>query len=370
MKTEKPITGIASKGAISTSRRDVLSMLSAAGATVLMAPHLMGEQPAGSNPRIIDTHHHIYPQRFVAENLAELRGLPQPLSYYESWAPNRALEEMDKAGVASAIVSISTPGIWYNDGEKARTRARYCNEFGAQMSRDFPGRFGMFAAIPLPDTEGSLKEIAYALDVLRLDGIGLLSSYAGKLLGAAAFRPVFEELNRRKAVVFVHPTMPCCGNLSQDALGLNPVTLAVTIELTADTARTITSLLLSGTFAALPDIQFIFSHGGGVLPSMVERLPEAAYSLTPAERALKLPHGIDYELRRQHYDLASVALNPAGMAAVLKLFPISQLTYGSDAPFHMPLELADALTRLGLSTGDLHAIQRENALRLFPRFGA
>jgi predicted TIM-barrel fold metal-dependent hydrolase len=141
--------------------------------------------------------------------MADTRTLPT--TAYTSWSPKTALEQMDKANVRTAIVSMTSPGIWWNNDEEARTWARECNEFGAGMARDYPGRFGMFAAIPLPDTEGSLRETAYALDTLNLDGIGLLTSYAGKPLGDPSFGPVFEELNRRKVAVFVHPTMSCCG---------------------------------------------------------------------------------------------------------------------------------------------------------------
>src|SRR5207247_533913 len=123
-------------------------------------------------------------------------------------------------------------------------------EFGAQMARDFPGRFGMFAAIPLPDIEGSLRETAYALDTLKLDGIGLLTSYAGKPLGDAAFAPVFDELNRRKVALFVHPTMSCCG---MSIPGVNPPA----IDFSTDTTRALASLAYSGTFARCPDIKFI-----------------------------------------------------------------------------------------------------------------
>ncbi len=314
-------------------------------------------------PRIIDTHHHIYPPRYVAQNLQRLLddASALPASAYQNWTPSLALEQMEKAGIASAVTSITSPGIWFEDGDKARARARDCNEFGAQMMRDFPGRFGMFAAIPLPDTERSLSEIGYALDVLKLDGIGLLTSYAGKLLGDPAFAEVFAEINRRKAKVFVHPTMSCCGNLFPGVSG-------PTIEFPVDTGRAIASLLLRGTFAACPDITFMFSHGGGILPSIVQRIFGATRNLTEEERAARLPKGPEYELRRQYYDVASVALNPAGMAAVLKLFPIAQITYGSDAPFGSTTGIADALTKLGLADRDLTAIHRENALRLFPRF--
>ena len=313
--------------------------------------------------RIIDTHHHIYPPRYVAQNIERLLddATVLPASAYQNWRPSLALEQMDKAGVASAITSITSPGIWFDDGDKARARARDCNEFGAGMMRDFPGRFGMFAAIPLPDTEGSLTEIAHALDVLKLDGIGLLTSYDGKLLGDPAFAEVFAELNRRKAKVFVHPTMSCCGNVF-------PGVSKPTIEFPVDTGRAIASLLLRGAFAACPDVTFLFSHGGGILPSVVHRVFGSLRMMTAEERAARLPKGPEYEINRQYYDLASVAINSAGMAAVLKLFPITQITYGSDAPFGSTTAIADAIVKLGLAERDLQAIQRDNALRLFPRF--
>ncbi len=355
--------GIAAPAASEPSRRKALAMLAAAGAATLRHPRLSPAQTGGTMPRIIDTHHHIYPPRYVAQNLKRLLddATALPASAYQSWTPQLAIEQMDKAGVASALTSITSPGIWFDDGEAARARARDCNEFGAQMARDFPGRFGMFAAIPLPDTDGSLKEIEYALDVLKLDGIGLLTSYKGKLLGDPAFDKVFDELHRRKAAVFVHPTMSCCGNVFPGVSG-------PTIEFPVDTGRAIASLLLRGTFARCPDIKFIFSHGGGILPSIVQRVVGAVRTMTPEERAARVPKGADYELQRQFYDVASVAINHAGMAAVLKLFPITQITYGSDAPFGSTTAIADALLKLGLGDKELRAIQRDNALRLFPRF--
>jgi hypothetical protein len=150
-------------------------------------------------PRIIDTHHHIYPPKYVGPNLDRLLKDTStlPPAAYTSWTPQFALDQMEKAGVATALVSMTSPGSWFDDGDDhARTRARICNEFGAQMIKDHPGRFGMFAAIPLPDMDGSLKEIECALDTLKLEGIGLLTSYNGKLLGDPAFITVFDELNR------------------------------------------------------------------------------------------------------------------------------------------------------------------------------
>ncbi len=229
------------------------------------------------------------------------------------------------------------------------------------MAQDHRGRFGMFAATPLPDTEGSLKEIEYALDQLKLDGVGLLSSYKGKLLGNAAFAPVFEELNRRKTTVFVHPTMSCCGNIFPGVSG-------PTIEFPVDTGRTMASLAASGAFARFPNVTFIFSHGGGIVPSIYQRLGGIEHGMTPEERARKLPKGLDYELKRQYYDLASVGSAPAGMAAVLKLWPITQLTYGSDAPFGNAVQIAQGIAKLDLADADLKAIQRGNAARLFPRY--
>jgi predicted TIM-barrel fold metal-dependent hydrolase len=315
-------------------------------------------------PRIIDTHHHIYPPRYVGPNLDRLLrdAAMLPESAYTSWTPQSALAQMDEAGIATAIVSMTSPGVWFDDGiDPARTRARICNEFGAEMMRDHRGRFGMFAALPLPDAEGSLAEIAYALDTLKLDGIGLLTSYEGKLLGDAAFAPVLAELNRRRTTVFVHPTMSCCGILFPGISG-------PTIEFPTDTARTIASLAITGAMARYPHITFIFSHGGGSLPSIYQRLEGAARRLPPGERSEKLPNGLDAELKRQYYDLASVGSAPAGMAAVLKLWPITQLTYGSDAPFGSAAGIADGIRKLGLSDADLAAIQRGNAARLFPRY--
>jgi 6-methylsalicylate decarboxylase len=214
-------------------------------------------------PYRIDTHQHLFPRNWVSDHgeaiLAIAPGMPASIAL--DWTPQQAIEAMDRFDIAAAVLSMSTPGVWFGDVQKSRSTARYCNEYGARLVSDHPGRFGMFAILSLIDVEGSLREIEYALDVLKLDGIGLLTSYTGRLLGDAGFAPVFDELNRRKTVVFVHPTMSCCGNLSIPYVN-NP-----SLEFPFDTTRTISSLLFSGTFARCPDIRFRCSTNASPPPS-------------------------------------------------------------------------------------------------------
>ena len=343
------------------SRRSFLAGVGTLCAAAAVRPLAAGAEVASPAPRTVDVHHHIYPPHYISDNFDQIiKTNGAYAARVQNWSPQSAIEKMDQAGVATAVNSMTSPGVWFEDGDAARARARMCNEFGAQMIRDFPGRFGMFAAIPLPDADGSLKEIEYALDVLKLDGIGLMTSYAGKLLGDPSFVPVFEAINRRKAVVFVHPTMSCCGN---PIPGASPPIL----EFPMDTTRTITSLLLSGGFARYSDIRFIFCHGGGMLVPIVQRLYAAAGQMKPDERAIKLPKGPEYELTRQYYDLASIGFNPAGVAGLRKLVPNSQILYGSDEPFVSTVQTTSALQKLDFSADEMAAVQRGNALRLFPR---
>jgi len=157
--------------------------------------------------------------------------------------------------------------------------------------------------------------------------------------------------------------MSCCG---MSIPGVNPPA----IDFSTDTTRTLASLAYSGTFARCPDIRFIFSHGGGTMPMIVQRVAASIRNFTPEQRARILPDGLEAELKRHHYDIASVAMNPAGMAAVFKLIPLNRLLYGSDAPFGSTTVIAAALSKFELAPADITAIRRENALRLFPRFAA
>jgi 6-methylsalicylate decarboxylase len=318
-------------------------------------------RPATSAFRV-DTHHHILPPSYLAEERERVLEMAGPASEgVLDWSPLRAVEEMDRNDVMLSIASISTPGIWFGDDNQGRRLARYCNEYGARLMQDHAGRFGMFAALPLPDIEGSLCEIEYAFDVLRLDGIGLMTNYAGRYPGDPAFTPVFAELNRRKAIVYFHPTAPTCAACVSGV----PISL---IEFPTDTTRAITSLMFSGTFSRCPDIRFIFSHAGGTLLSVVARIIGNLKRPSFKEVAARITNGPMYELKKLYFDTASAA-NEIVFAAASKLVPTSQLLLGSDFPYWPISHIVEGLTQIGLDAVDLRAIECDNALRLFPHYG-
>jgi predicted TIM-barrel fold metal-dependent hydrolase len=307
---------------------------------------------------LIDVHHHIVPPFYLAENRERIAGSRggQISPAWLEWTPERTLSAMDQHGVETAVLSLSTPGVWFGDKAVARNTARRSNEYAAELSRSHPGRFGLFAAVPLPDPKSALAEIAYAFDVVKADGIGLLTSYGDRWLGDPAYFPVFEELDRRRAVVFVHPTVPmCCQNL------LSAVAPLVS-EVTQDTTRAVTNLLFTGAFSRFKNIRFIFTHAGGHVPMVVGRM----HQYGPKDIDEKAPEGIEYELRRQFYDIAGTAFAPA-MAALRSLVPVTQILFGSDNPYVPLAETVHGMTQLGLSAADFRAIGRDNALKLMPR---
>src|SRR6516225_2722743 len=218
-----------------------------------------------SAARRVDFHHHFVPPRHLEAILAQRESGRTP-----PWSPEMSIEEMDKNGIATSIVSLVQPGVWLGGIENSRRLARDCNEYGAKMVADHRGRFGLFAAIPLPDAQGSLGEIEYAMDKLKADGIGLMTSFEDKYLGDKAFEPVYEELNRRQAIVYVHPTQQKC------CTGLVPGVTVSTIEYATDSTRTIASVMFSGTAAKFPNIRWIFSHGGGTVPFLLGRFERLA----------------------------------------------------------------------------------------------
>jgi len=308
------------------------------------------EKPA-SKPYRIDIHHHLFPPSYSSAIVAQGQSSPP------AWTPARSIEEMDKSGIALAVVSLSAPNVTFPDAQLNRRLAREVNEYGAQMARDYPGRFGLFAVLPLADVEASLAELEYALDTLKAEGIGLMTSYGAKWLGDGSFAPVWAELNRRKALIYTHPHSPdCCGNLN---VGLPPQD----IEWATDTTRTIASLLFSGTAARYPDLRWIFSHGGGTTPFLLSRFLYEEKTMKQARE--QMPHGLLYELKKFYYDVAQ-ANHPGALDALLRLVPVSQVMFGTDYPFRAGAEVIDGLRAHRFAPQELRAIERNNAVRLMP----
>lgn len=342
------------------SRRRVLGIMAGVGAASLWPAHRLLSQAA--NPRRIDVHQHFVSPSFYQTLTAKNSVSPVPgFGTWRDYSPAKAVAELDRVGIETAMLSITAPGVWFGDAEEARRLAREMNEFAAaKMVGDHKGRFGLFAVLPLPDVEGSLREIEYALDTLKADGFGILTSYGNAWLGDPSLAPVLDELNRRKAVVYVHPTDAAC------CQGLLPRVPNQMLEYPMDTMRTIASLIVSETATRCPDIRFIFSHGGGPLIGVAGRLLGAemtAENLTkPAAPNSRLHH-----LRRFYYDTAG-STNPVNMQGLKTLVGVSQIVFGTDAPFFDGAPQLRGLAGAGFDAAELARVERGNALGLLPRF--
>ena len=320
------------------SRRTLL----ATAATVIASA--ARAQPA---PGIIDVHHHLAPPAY----LAALRGAPISPPMLK-WTIEQSLADMDRAGIGTAMLSITAPGLWLT-GTAAADLARTCNDYGAELGRAHPGRFGSFAALPLPDIDASLKEIERALDVLHADGVLMFTSYGNKWLGDPHFAPVMDELNRRRAIVYTHPYAPAC------CVNLVPGIPDPAIEYGTDTTRTIASLVFAGAARRWPGIRFIFSHAGGTMPFLIERFEFLARTLPAANR-----FDVRADLAHFYYDTAQ-ASNPVAMGALRQIAPISQIVFGTDYPFRTSLEHVEGLNKSNFSEPDLAAIKHGNAAAMF-----
>lgn len=313
---------------------------------------------------IIDVHHHLLPQLYID---AVGRGpitdqAPRRAAAALDWSAAGSLAAMDENGVAAALLSVSAPGIWFGDDARASALARACNDYTADLVARHPGRFGMFASLALPDVAGSLAEIRHAADELKTDGFCLMSSYANRYPGDPVFAPVFDELERRRAVVFVHPTA------SDASKGLLPGIPASTMEFVLDTTRAVMSLLYSGTLSRCPNVKFIFSHAGGTVPYIAHRMCRLE---AQEEFARLVPEGAMRALTRQYYDTALSANEPA-LAALERFVPHSQILYGSDYPFAVGMmkKTLEGLAAHAFAPTARAAIDRGNAAALFPRLAA
>lgn len=343
-----------------TTRREFIAALSAA-ATGSLLPTLASSAQTSSPARRIDIHQHFVSPSFLSTLTAKNAIAPVPgFAAWKGYSPARAVEALDRVGIATAMLSITAPGVWFGDAVEARKLAREMNEYAAaKMVSDHKGRFGLFAVLPLPDVPGSLMEVEYAFDTLKADGIGVLTSYGNAWLGDASFTPLLEELNRRKAVVYTHPTdAACCQNMI-------PRVANQMLEYPTDTARTIVSLIVSEAATRYPDIRFVFSHAGGTITSIAGRLLGAEMSAENLTRTPP-PNSRLFHLRRFYYDTAGSA-NPVNMQALKTLVPTTQILFGTDAPFFDGAPQVAGLQTAGFTADELRTIEHENALRLLPR---
>jgi predicted TIM-barrel fold metal-dependent hydrolase len=269
---------------------------------------------------LIDVHAHFVTDSYIRQAGAAGHALPDGVPAWPRWSAEAHLDLMDRSGIDTAVLSVSSPGVFFGDPRAARELAREVNEDGARIVREHPGRFGLFASLPLPDVDGALTEIAHAFDTLGADGVVLESNSHGVYLGDGRLDPVFAELDRRGAVVFVHPTSPVCWERS--ALG-RPRPM---VEFVFDTARTVTDLLFAGTLERCPNLKVVVPHCGGALPVLADRINGFMKLFMPA--GATAPDAVA-QLRGLYYDLAGPAF-PRQVPALLGLADPDRLLYGSD----------------------------------------
>jgi predicted TIM-barrel fold metal-dependent hydrolase len=349
------------------SRREALTGLAAMVTSAFARGGELSAQ-GRSGTQAIDIHHHLFARDAVNALQANFdNGAPGPLRL--EWTPAKSLEAMDRAGVRTAMLSCNIP--FGDDPVAVHDRVlrvtREMNDYGARLVSEYSGRFGLLATLPLPDVDASLREIEYAFETLKADGVALLTNYGTRWLGDDAFQPVFDELNGRRAVVYTHPvTAPCCHDLL-------PGTGSQVMEWNTDTSRAIWNVINDGELAPprvstatrCPNVTFIWSHAGGTLLGLIQRFLGTASSAeglagTPA------PNSRLFHLRRFYYDTAASA-NPIQMKALKSLVGASQIVFGSDFPFLSPLDTLQGLQGSGFTPDDIRQVERENALRLFPR---
>ncbi|MFM9971891.1 MAG: amidohydrolase family protein [Burkholderiales bacterium] len=338
------------------SRRQFLSGAGALGAGALLPDTEIFAQDRAVTRRI-DIHHHFGSPDWV-KMTADKR--TQGFEVWQKYSPARSIEDMDKGNVETSYISITTPGIWFGDLAETRRLARRENEYGARIAADSKGRLKLLAVLPLPDVEASLREIEYAYDTLKADGIGLLSNWGQKWLSDESFRPVLDELNRRRAVVYTHGSAPgCCGG------SYVPGVLETTIEYNTDVSRAIISLIQNGVADRTPNIRYVMSHGGGTIIGLAGRFLGAGAS---AENLAKTPEPNSrlHHLRRFYYDTAA-STNPVIIEALKRLVGPSQIVFGTDFPFVTSSTIAAGLRNTGLTSQEMIGVDRDNAMRVFAR---
>src|SRR5258705_5426114 len=340
------------------SRRGFMLGSGALAISAAMGRDRATAQSADTKPFRIDVHHHLSPPSYVTASNDS--GFGDPLM--KNWTIEKSLADMDKAGIATAMLSVTTPAVNFTKDETARRLCRESNEYAARLVAEYLGRFGNFAMLPLTDAEGSLRELTYALDTLKADGIALMTSYGDKWLGDPLVLPVMEELNRRKALVYTHATAAnCCANLA-------PTQPPVMIEFGTDTTRAIADIVFSGNARRFPDISWIFSQAGGIMPFLIERF--ARHPLLVPKAKDTGPDGTLAELKRFFYDTAQTS-NRGSMSPLAAIIPPSPILFRTDFPYRTGIDHVKGLREAGVFTeGQVTAIERGNALKLIPRLAS
>lgn len=322
----------------------------------------------GTTKGLIDIHAHHLPPDYMKEinerNIQSLGGL-----WWPKWSVEYTLEEMDKNGIEKGILSLSDPGVDFHDQAWASHLARIVNEYTARLMSDYPARFGGFAFLPLPYVDDALRELEYSLDTLKLDGVVLLSNLDDKYLGDPEWDVLFAELNRRKAVVFVHPTN------SMPTLASKLQVPSFVFDFPVNTSRAMIQMMTSGTFERYRDCRYIFPHAGAFIPYIAKRL-EYAWERTKGtpkfpQLAAGTPRGIAATLQDLYYDTA-LSYGPATLALLQQYAGPDHVLYGSDWPFSERWlgEGVQAIgTYLGVNQQTRSAVERDNALALL-NYGA
>jgi aminocarboxymuconate-semialdehyde decarboxylase len=312
----------------------------------------------------VDIHHHLLPDfyRRVTEHDGHSVGGVLPAV----WSQASAVSFMDDAGIDIAIASISAPGVHLGDDAAALALARRCNDFLAEMVRSRPDRFGGFAILPLPDVDDALDELVRALDQLCLDGVVLLTNAQGHYLGDPLYRRLFDELQRRAAVVFIHPTMS--PDASAHSLGL-PDSL---LDFPVDTSRTVAHMRYSGTFARTPDVKYVLSHAGGTVPYLAGRFAIIdEMGVLPDDDGTRGSAADTF--RRLYWDTALSWSDPT-LHTLRDVVGLDHVLYGSDYPY-LRRDIAvrgraELEASRELSDADRAAVFHGAAIRLLPRLAA
>lgn len=370
----KPIKDMAFRGNEMTdehsgraSRRDFLSGLAVTGAALALPGTALAQ--AAKTPVIkpkhhgvIDLHHHFWaPDYLKAQTDWEDAHKSPHVPAMMTWKPEVSIAEMDRGGVRTSVLSLASisEGLWGLEAQAATKVIRASDDYAMQIMSDYPGRFGLFAPLNMVDIDTSLQEVAYAYDQCHADGIGLQSSYNGKYLGDPSYDPIWQELNRRNAVIFVHgPNSACCSQIKD-----GPGMFGSVVEVTFDVTRTAASLLTSGALHRYPNIRWIIAYGGGTLPFVAGRMNAFLKNAKNIQEIA--PNGIAAELQKLYIDTVNVT-NEASMAAMLKFTKPSQIVYGTDFIYYNNDQL-DALDERKLAPKVKDAILSGNAKHLIPR---